>query len=132
MDAQSVRAAATVSAASRGYDGGKKVPGRKRHIVTDTLLRQWPHHRCHRRPRGVVGRVVSGLRHDAGHVTACPTGALRPSSTRGVLCVGRSQARCVFTIVRSTSRAIRTAPDLTSPRRSRTRSADCAGLRSQV
>ncbi|MFD9285831.1 transposase [Streptomyces mirabilis] len=32
-----MRAAATVSAASRGYDGGKKVPGRKRHIVTDTL-----------------------------------------------------------------------------------------------
>jgi hypothetical protein len=26
-----------VPAASRGYDGGKKVPGRKRHIVTDTL-----------------------------------------------------------------------------------------------
>ncbi|CAM5655492.1 transposase [Streptomyces hirsutus] len=24
-------------AASRGYDGGKKVPGRKRHIVTDCL-----------------------------------------------------------------------------------------------
>ncbi|MFD9376688.1 transposase [Streptomyces sp. NPDC059999] len=24
-------------AASRGYDGGKKVPGRKRHVVTDTL-----------------------------------------------------------------------------------------------
>ncbi|THA22799.1 transposase, partial [Streptomyces sp. A1547] len=37
IDAQSVRAAATVPAASRGYDGGKKVPGRKRHIVTDTL-----------------------------------------------------------------------------------------------
>ncbi|MFD7004385.1 transposase [Streptomyces mirabilis] len=37
IDAQSVRAAATVSAASRGYDGGKKVPGRKRHIVTETL-----------------------------------------------------------------------------------------------
>ncbi|WP_374208015.1 transposase [Streptomyces sp. MUM 203J] len=33
IDAQSVRAAATVPAASRGYDGGKKVPGRKRHIV---------------------------------------------------------------------------------------------------
>ena len=28
---------ASVPAASRGYDGGKKVPGRKRHIVTDTL-----------------------------------------------------------------------------------------------
>lgn len=36
-DAQSMRAAATVPAASRGYDGGKKVPGRQRHIVTDTL-----------------------------------------------------------------------------------------------
>ncbi|MFF1352369.1 transposase [Streptomyces sp. NPDC058322] len=29
IDAQSVRAAATVPADSRGYDGGKKVPGRK-------------------------------------------------------------------------------------------------------
>ncbi|MFD0267832.1 IS5 family transposase [Streptomyces sp. NPDC127106] len=37
IDAQSVRAAATVPAVSRGYDGGKKVPGRKRHTVTDTL-----------------------------------------------------------------------------------------------
>jgi transposase len=37
IDAQSVRAAATVPAASRGYDRGKKVPDRKRHIVTDTL-----------------------------------------------------------------------------------------------
>ncbi|MFH0180363.1 transposase [Streptomyces cacaoi] len=27
----------TVPAASRGYDGGRKVPGRKRHIVTDIL-----------------------------------------------------------------------------------------------
>ncbi|MFC8276740.1 transposase [Streptomyces sp. NPDC057271] len=36
-DAQSVRAAATVSAASRGYDGGKNMAVRKRHIVTDTL-----------------------------------------------------------------------------------------------
>lgn len=32
-----MRAAATVPTASRGYDGGKKVSGRKRHIVTDTL-----------------------------------------------------------------------------------------------
>ncbi|WP_251023408.1 transposase [Streptomyces sp. ISL-10] len=37
IDAQSVRAAATVPASSRGYAGGKKVPGRKRHIVTDCL-----------------------------------------------------------------------------------------------
>ncbi|MFE0654591.1 transposase [Streptomyces sp. NPDC059534] len=32
-----MRAAATVPAASRGYDVGKKVPGRKRHIVVDCL-----------------------------------------------------------------------------------------------
>jgi transposase len=37
IDAQSVRTAATVSASSRGYDGGKKDPGRKRHIVSDCL-----------------------------------------------------------------------------------------------
>ncbi|WP_405827421.1 transposase [Streptomyces sp. NBC_00105] len=34
---QSVRATASVPAASRGYDGGKKVPGRKNHIITYTL-----------------------------------------------------------------------------------------------
>lgn len=37
IDSQSVRAASSVPAATRGYDGGKKVPGRKRHMVTDCL-----------------------------------------------------------------------------------------------
>jgi transposase len=37
VDAQSVNGADTVGAATRGYDAGKKVTGRKRHIVTDTL-----------------------------------------------------------------------------------------------
>ncbi len=37
IDAQSVRGADTVAAASRGFDAGKKVNGRKRHIVVDTL-----------------------------------------------------------------------------------------------
>ncbi|MCX4870943.1 IS5 family transposase (plasmid) [Streptomyces sp. NBC_00257] len=37
IDAQSVKAAASVRAATRGFDGGKKVNGRKRHIVVDTL-----------------------------------------------------------------------------------------------
>jgi transposase len=37
VDAQSVRGADTVGAATRGYDAGKKVNGRKRHIVVDTL-----------------------------------------------------------------------------------------------
>jgi transposase len=37
IDSQSVRAASTVSRTSRGYDAGKKVNGRKRHIAVDTL-----------------------------------------------------------------------------------------------
>lgn len=37
VDSQSVKAAASVPAASRGFDGGKKINGRKRHIVVDTL-----------------------------------------------------------------------------------------------
>jgi transposase len=37
IDAQSVKGAATVPAASRGYDGGKQINGRKRHIITDCL-----------------------------------------------------------------------------------------------
>lgn len=37
VDAQSIKGADTVGRDSRGYDAGKKVNGRKRHIVTDTL-----------------------------------------------------------------------------------------------
>lgn len=36
VDAQSLRAAETVGRPSRGYDAGKKINGRKRHIVVDT------------------------------------------------------------------------------------------------
>ena len=36
LDSQSVRAAETVAQGSRGYDGGKKINGRKRHIAVDT------------------------------------------------------------------------------------------------
>jgi transposase len=37
MDSQSVKAADTVGSDTRGYDAGKKINGRKRFIVTDTL-----------------------------------------------------------------------------------------------
>ncbi|MGI8814597.1 MAG: IS5 family transposase [Pseudonocardia sp.] len=37
VDAQSVKGADTVGAGSRGYDAGKKINGRKRRIVVDTL-----------------------------------------------------------------------------------------------
>ena len=37
VDSQSVKAAETVAKPSRGYDAGKKINGRKRHIAVDTL-----------------------------------------------------------------------------------------------
>jgi transposase len=37
VDAQSVKGADTVGAVSRGFDAGKRVNGRKRHIVIDTM-----------------------------------------------------------------------------------------------
>jgi transposase len=37
IDTQSVKTSANVPAASQGYDAGKKIAGRKRSIVTDTL-----------------------------------------------------------------------------------------------
>jgi transposase len=37
IDSQSVRAAETVGADTRGYDAGKKVAGRKRHVITDSI-----------------------------------------------------------------------------------------------
>jgi transposase len=37
VDAQSVKGADTVGAGTRGFDAGKKVNGRKRHIVVDTM-----------------------------------------------------------------------------------------------
>jgi transposase len=47
LDSQSVRSAETVARSSRGYDAGKKVNGRKRHIAVDTCglllaIRRWP------------------------------------------------------------------------------------------
>ncbi|MEE1830049.1 IS5 family transposase [Streptomyces sp. SP17KL33] len=36
IDSQTVRGADTVGAATSGYDGGKKIKGRKRHIAVDT------------------------------------------------------------------------------------------------
>ncbi|WP_245673055.1 IS5 family transposase [Nocardia lijiangensis] len=37
IDSQTVRAAETVGTDTRGWDGGKKMNGRKRHIIVDTL-----------------------------------------------------------------------------------------------
>ncbi|MFZ3492021.1 IS5 family transposase [Streptomyces sp. 5.8] len=37
IDAQSVKGAETVGSSTRGFDGGKQINGRKRHIVVDTL-----------------------------------------------------------------------------------------------
>jgi transposase len=37
IDSQSVKADAVVGASSRGYDGGKKINGRRRHLICDTI-----------------------------------------------------------------------------------------------
>lgn len=37
IDSQSVKADAVVGAGSRGYDGGKKINGRRRHLICDTV-----------------------------------------------------------------------------------------------
>uniref|UniRef100_A0AAU2UW24 IS5 family transposase n=1 Tax=Streptomyces sp. NBC_00003 TaxID=2903608 RepID=A0AAU2UW24_9ACTN len=37
IDSQSVKGAASVPSATRGYDGGKKTNGRRRHVITDCL-----------------------------------------------------------------------------------------------
>jgi DDE family transposase len=37
IDSQSVKASDSVGADSRGYDAGKRINGRKRHVVVDTL-----------------------------------------------------------------------------------------------
>lgn len=37
IDSQSVKAAASVHSSTRGYDDAKKINGRKRHLVVDTL-----------------------------------------------------------------------------------------------
>ncbi|WP_063829768.1 IS5 family transposase [Streptomyces violaceorubidus] len=37
VDSQSVKADATVALTTRGFDAGKKINGRKRHLLTDTL-----------------------------------------------------------------------------------------------
>ncbi len=37
IDSQSVKADAVVGSDSRGFDGGKLVSGRQRHVVVDTL-----------------------------------------------------------------------------------------------
>jgi transposase len=37
IDSQSVKADAVVGSESRGFDGGKQINGRKRHVVVDTL-----------------------------------------------------------------------------------------------
>lgn len=55
IDSQSVRTADTVPAATRGFDAGKKVKGRKRFIVTDTLGCSWPFMSSRRMFRTAMG-----------------------------------------------------------------------------
>ncbi|MET8678870.1 transposase [Streptomyces sp. NPDC004647] len=70
IDSQTVRAADTVPTASSGYDGGKKIKGRKHHVAVDTggLLLAWRgHDRLLVGPRRCVPhhrRAARGVLHD--------------------------------------------------------------------
>ncbi|GAF45083.1 putative transposase [Rhodococcus wratislaviensis NBRC 100605] len=41
VDAQAVKGTDTVGTDTRGWDGGKRVNGRKRHVVTDSRACWW-------------------------------------------------------------------------------------------
>lgn len=87
VDSQSVRAAVTLCQATRGWDGGKKVAGRKRHIVVDTMgplsavlvtpasmqdrvaARSLP-----RRMRATIGGRVVPVWVDGAYTAPCSTG----------------------------------------------------------
>ncbi|MFC8670487.1 transposase [Streptomyces sp. NPDC057199] len=87
IDAQSVKAAATVPAGSRGYDGGKQINGRKRHIVTDCLgLRSEELPRGHRpgHQRGLTTSHVQAYRPGRA-----PESTWKPGHAGNYLCAVR-------------------------------------------
>ncbi len=65
IDSQSVKAVETVGKDSRGYDGAKKINGRKRHLVVDTqgLTLFHGHPGRHDRPRHSEGSPVPAAAH---------------------------------------------------------------------
>lgn len=97
IDSQSVKGAASVPASSRGFDGGKKINGRKRHDIVDTLglllmvlVNPGRHHRPRRRPRSRLRRTApaphplsenhAGCGPTAAAPAAWPTGPARNCS----------------------------------------------------
>jgi Transposase DDE domain len=81
IDSQSVKGADTVGRDTRGYDAGKKVNGRKRFIVTDTLSlsasgQPFDPETSLRVPPGCAGDTTRRL---AAHMVRSTTERTRPS-----------------------------------------------------
>ena len=71
--AQSVKGADTVRAAVRGFDAGKRLNGRKRHVVVDTMARCcW--RRSPRRRRTAMVMMLLDLGQDGDAVAVAAVG----------------------------------------------------------
>lgn len=77
IDSQSVKPAETVAAGERGYDAGKKINGRKRHIAIDTrAYKRLPAHRATMVHWTMIRITSRPPRQDAGSGTGSQTGPL--------------------------------------------------------
>lgn len=78
IDSQTVHGAETVSTASRGYDAGKKVNGRKRHLAVDTMGLLL----AVSGPAAQTGGIARRLRASSQQLRSTPGGSLqRPCRT---------------------------------------------------
>ncbi|AGS73907.1 putative transposase (plasmid) [Streptomyces collinus Tu 365] len=115
IDSQSVKAAETLGRDSRGYDGAKKINGRKRHLVVDTkglplfvmvtpadmTDRDAAKEALRQRPR-----TRSRRRHRRPQASDVRSGRIRPLAETSLASVLTSLSRALLESLRSLSRGV--------------------------